>query len=91
MCELVPGADSTEPQEDGDVEEHVNGRLQGVILGFQSKPIAAECLVGKFKKAYSFDILPREGVSSNEAGQDVVTSNHSTSANDEQLQEGDSE
>jgi hypothetical protein len=32
VVKFSPGTDSTEPNEDGDVEEHVDGRLKGVVL-----------------------------------------------------------
>jgi hypothetical protein len=31
MVELGPRADGTEPDKDGDVEEHVDSRLEGII------------------------------------------------------------
>ena len=38
--EAVPGANSTVPDEDGHIEEHVDGGLEGVVFRFEAKPIA---------------------------------------------------
>ena len=40
MREAVPGANSTVPHEDGYVEEHINGRLEGIVFCLEAKPIA---------------------------------------------------
>ena len=40
MREAVPGAHSTVPDEDGYVEEHVDGWLEGVVFRLEAKPIA---------------------------------------------------
>lgn len=36
---MVPGYVRAVPQEDGDVAEHVDCRLQGVIICLQPKPV----------------------------------------------------
>lgn len=38
--EVVPGADGTEPDKYGDVEEHVDGWLEGVVHCFKAEPVA---------------------------------------------------
>jgi len=38
--EQSPGAYGAEPHKDGQIEKHVDGRLQGVIKCLQSEPIA---------------------------------------------------
>ena len=40
MREAVPGANRTVPDEDGHVEEHVDGGLEGIVFGLEAKPIA---------------------------------------------------
>lgn len=40
MREAVPGANSTVPNEDGHIEEHVDGGLEGVVFRLEAKPIA---------------------------------------------------
>ncbi len=40
MREAVPGANSTVPDEDGHIEEHVDGGLEGVVFRLEAKPIA---------------------------------------------------
>ena len=40
MREAVPGANSAVPDEDGHVEEHVDGRLEGIVFRLEAKPIA---------------------------------------------------
>lgn len=42
-----PGADGAEPHEDGEVEEHVDRRLQGVVEGFEAEPVAVGMLEGE--------------------------------------------
>lgn len=42
-----PGADGAEPHEDGEVEEHVDGGLEGVVEGFEAEPVASGCLAGE--------------------------------------------
>lgn len=44
--ELVPGADSTEPNEDGYVKQHIKGWLKGVIHGLEAEPVAVEVSQG---------------------------------------------
>jgi len=39
VAKVVPGYVRAVPQEDGDIEEHVDCRLQGVILGLQPEPV----------------------------------------------------
>lgn len=39
MREAVPGANSTVPDEDGHIEEHVDGGLEGVVFRLLAKPI----------------------------------------------------
>jgi hypothetical protein len=36
--EAMPGTNGSKPHEDSHIKEHVDGRLQGIIFGFQSKP-----------------------------------------------------
>ena len=40
MREAVPGANSTVPDEDGHVEEHVDGGLEGIVFRLEAEPIA---------------------------------------------------
>ena len=40
MREAVPGANSTVPDEDGNVEEHVDGGLEGIVFRLEAEPIA---------------------------------------------------
>ena len=40
MREAVPWANSTVPDEDGHIEEHVDGGLEGIIFRLEAKPIA---------------------------------------------------
>jgi hypothetical protein len=37
--EKVPRAHGTEPDEDGDVEQHVDGGLEGVVHRFEAEPV----------------------------------------------------
>ncbi len=39
MRKAIPWTYSTEPDEDGDVKDHVDARLQGIILCLDSEPI----------------------------------------------------
>ena len=41
MEEIWPGAYGAIPGEDGDVEEHVDGGLEGVVFGFEAEPITS--------------------------------------------------
>jgi len=40
-----PGADGAEPHEDGKVEEHVDGGLEGVVESFEAEPVTVGLLV----------------------------------------------
>lgn len=36
---MVPGADCTVPHEDGNIEKHVDRRLETIVLTFAAKPV----------------------------------------------------
>jgi hypothetical protein len=43
--EKVPRADGAEPDEDGDVEQHVDGGLERVVHCFEAEPVVpGECV-----------------------------------------------
>ena len=69
-CEFRPWADGTKPHEDGQIEKHVDGWLQRIVLRFQSKPIAVSCV--SLRRAYLWwwvecYVLPGESIASDEA------------------------
>lgn len=44
VSECGPGAYGAEPDEDADVEKHVDGGLEGVIFCFEAEPVAIKLL-----------------------------------------------
>lgn len=85
--ELGPWTDGSEPDEDGDVEQHVNGGLKGVVHCFEAEPVAGMVLAtsnshGSEKLGYE---LPGKDVTGDKTRQHVVTTNHAACADDEKL------
>lgn len=84
--EAIPRTYSTVPSEDGYIEEHIDGGLEGVIFCFEAEPITVELSAQlSLLKVVDGHLLPGEDVASDKARKDIVATEHAESANDEKL------
>lgn len=83
MGELSPGTDGPKPDEDSQVEQHVDRWLEGVVHCLDSEPVTAS-LVSVYLSA-GIDKLMGECVSSYETSKQIIGANQTTGTHDEKL------
>lgn len=81
MGEQGPGTDGPKPDEDSQVEQHIDRWLERVIHCFESEPVTMS-LVSVYLSA-GLDLLLGECVSSYETGKQIIGANQTTGAHDE--------
>ena len=81
---LVPRCDCTEPYEDRDIEQHINGRLQRVIKRLQAEPVAVICKFCAPSTGCKY-LLPGKDIPCDKASENVIGADHTDGTNNEEL------
>lgn len=74
LSELGPRANRTKPHEDGQIEKHIDCRLQRVVHGLQAEPVTARLVsMTTLKALQGCSILLGKYIASNEAGKKIIS------------------